>query len=114
MSRKMPQKIKEQLAKDIHKLQMIDENTEKHWDSLKDRRLTFEEIGKLIRAGVEDIDIIYSCNTKSYWLYSNTLDAYCDMDYQGWKQEEEFIKKLVENREYLFPLMGWMFGEIDL
>jgi len=110
----MPEKIKQQLNNDIEKLRKIDDASSKCWDGFKERRLTFDELGKLIHAGAKDIEIIFSYNTKSYWLYSNALDAYCDMDYEEWEQEESFIQKLVDDREYLFPLMGWVFGKIEL
>ena len=83
-------------------------------DGYYERRLTFQEIGKLIKAGTSDISIILSPNTHTYWLYSDILDAYCDMDYEGWEQTEEKMQELVENREYLYPEMGWTFGELDL
>ena len=111
----MPEKIKKQLNSDIERLKEIDEMSIKYWSKdLQERHLTFEEIGKLIHAGKDDIDIIFSCNTKTYWLYSNVLDAYCNLDYENWEQKEEVIEKLVDDREYLFPLMGWIFGDIDL
>lgn len=111
----MPEEIKKQLNKDIERLKKIDETTTKYWDEdVQERRLTFEEIGKLIHAGKSDIDIIFSSNTKTYWLYSNVLDAYCDMDYECWEQKEEVIEKLVDDGEYLYPTMGWIFGDIEL
>ncbi len=111
----MPEEIKKQLNKDIKMLKDIDEGATEYWnEDLQERRLTFEEIGKLIHAGKDDIDIIFSSNTETYWLYSNVLDAYCDMNYENWEQKEEVIEKLVDDREYLFPTMGWIFGHIEL
>lgn len=111
----MPEKIRKQLNNDIERLKEIDEMAAEYWNKdVQDRRLTFEEIGKLIHAGKNDIDIIFSSITKTYWLYSNVLNAYCDMDYDGWEQKKEVIEKLVDNGEYLYPTMGWTFGDIEL
>ncbi len=77
------------------------------------RRLTLEELAKVIRAGQSDLEIILG-QDHCYYLYSNTLDAYCPMDYKGWKQEESFIQELVNRSERLFPLMTWYFGEIEI
>ncbi len=111
----IPNSLRNKLARDVELLLKINYRVIQAWDDdLKERRLTFDEIGKLIHAGKEDIEIILSPNTKTYWLYSNTLDAYCEMVYKGWKQEKEFIQKLVDNGGYLYPLMRWTFGNIDL
>ena len=112
---KMPLRLQHKLEKDIETMKSMDSCCICTWNpDLQERRLTFEEIAKVIHAGKDDIDIIFSPNTKSYWLYSNVLNAYCDMDYKGWKQEESYIKKLVDNGEHLYPLMGWTFGSVDL
>ena len=112
---KMPKETRIRLEEDIDLLKRMDKESALNWtEGSQERRLTFEELGKLFRAGNEDIEIILSPNTKTYWIYSNTLGAYCDMDYEGWIQTEEFIKQLVERREYLFPTMVWAFGDLDL
>ena len=65
----MEKKLKNKLAKDIETLWTMDAQAAILWNpDLKERRLTFEELAKVIHAGKNDIDIIFSPNTKSYWL----------------------------------------------
>ena len=115
MSKLMPMKIQNALHQDIELLSTLIIKSITGWNpDLQERRLTLEELAKVIHAGKDDIDIILSPNTKTYWLYSNVLNAYCDMDYAGWEQEESFIEKLVKYGEHLYPTMVWTFGSLDL
>ena len=113
MSKNTQHKVECILKEDRDRLQALDQVCLTNWGTFQERRLAIEEIAKLIDAGPDDLELILSPNTNDYWLYSNAIDAYCNIG-AWYGKDEAHLKECIAKGVHLYPLITWVFGEIDL
>ena len=81
----------------------------------KSNRPLFDEEKDAIRdLGRDDLEIIAGPNTKDYWVYSNTLDAYCNVGSMSEYSEEDVENEIKNNWNGFLDNAWWLFGDFDL
>lgn len=98
--------------KDVH---LVDPTSKGLKESDDIRPLTKDEMEKLRKLGRNDLEIMVGPNTKDYYLYSNSIDAYYPVGPESKYSEEDIEKLIRENPQFYINDAGdWLFGDYDL